>query len=37
MLTERQNKILKIIVERYIKEPVPVGSKTISKELNCKE
>jgi heat-inducible transcriptional repressor len=35
MLTERQNKILKIIVERYIKEPVPVGSKTISKELNC--
>ena len=35
MLSERQNKILKIIVERYIKEPVPVGSKTISKELNC--
>ena len=35
MLTERQNKILKIIVERYIKEPVPVGSKAISKQLNC--
>ena len=35
MLTERQNKILKLIIERYIREPVPVGSKTISKELNC--
>ena len=35
MLTERQNKILKIIIEKYIKEPIPVGSKTISKELNC--
>ncbi len=35
MLTERQNRILKIIVERYIKEPIPVGSKSISKELNC--
>ena len=35
MLTERQNKILKIIVERYIKDPIPVGSKVISKELNC--
>ena len=35
MLTDRQNKILKIIVERYIKEPVPVGSKSISKALNC--
>ena len=35
MLTERQNKILKLIVERYIKEPIPVGSKVISKELNC--
>lgn len=35
MLTERQNNILKIIVERYIKEPVPVGSKAISKQLNC--
>ena len=35
MLTERQNKILKLIVERYIKSPVPVGSKAISKELKC--
>lgn len=35
MLTDRQNKILKIIVERYIKEPIPVGSKSISKALNC--
>ncbi len=35
MLTDRQNKILKIIIERYIKDPVPVGSKVISKILNC--
>lgn len=35
MLSERQNKILRLIVERYIKEPIPVGSKVISKELNC--
>ena len=35
MLSERQNKILKLIVERYIKEPIPVGSKAISKVLNC--
>lgn len=35
MLTERQNKILKLIVERYIKEPIPVGSKVISKIINC--
>ena len=35
MLTERQNKILKLIVEKYIKDPVPVGSKVISKTLNC--
>ena len=35
MLTKRQNKILKLIVDRYIKEPIPVGSKVISKELNC--
>ena len=35
MLTERQEKILKLIVERYIKEPIPVGSKVISRELNC--
>ena len=35
MLTERQNKILKLIVEKYIQEPIPVGSKVISRELNC--
>ena len=35
MLSERQNKILKLIVERYIKEPIPVGSKVISKNLKC--
>ena len=35
MLTERQSKILKLIVERYIKDPVPVGSKVISKAINC--
>ena len=35
MLTDRQNKILKSIVERYIKDPTPVGSKVISKVINC--
>ena len=35
MLTERQSKILKYIVEKYIKEPVPVGSKILSKVLKC--
>ena len=35
MLTERQNKILRLIVEKYIKDPVPVGSKVLSRELNC--
>ena len=35
MLSERQNKILKLIVERYIKEPIPVGSKAVSKILKC--
>ena len=35
MLTERQNKMLKLIVDRYIKDPTPVGSKVISKALNC--
>ena len=35
VLTDRQSKILKLIVERYIKEPIPVGSKVISKALNC--
>ena len=35
MLTERQENILKLIVEKYIKEPIPVGSKAISKILKC--
>ena len=35
MLSERQNKILKLIVEKYIKDPIPVGSKVISRQLNC--
>lgn len=35
MLTERQNKLLKIIVEEYIKLAKPVGSKLICKKLNC--
>ncbi len=35
MLTERQEKTLKLIVEKYIKEPIPVGSKAISKILKC--
>ena len=35
VITNRQSQILKLIVERYIKEPIPVGSKVISKALNC--
>lgn len=35
MLTDRQNKILKLIVERYIKDAKPVGSKLISNKLKC--
>ena len=35
MLSKRQEKILKLIVEKYIKEPIPVGSKVISKQLGC--
>lgn len=35
VLSQRQEKILKLIVERYIKEPIPVGSKVLSKILNC--
>ncbi|MBQ6477056.1 MAG: heat-inducible transcription repressor HrcA [Bacilli bacterium] len=35
MLTNRQEQILKIIVDKYIKNPVPVGSKMLSKMLNC--
>lgn len=35
MLTDRQSKVLRLIVEKYIKDPIPVGSKTISKTLQC--
>ena len=35
MLTERQKNILKLIVEKYVKDPIPVGSKTLSKTLKC--
>ncbi len=35
MLTDRQNKVLKLIVDKYIKEAKPVGSKVISKTLKC--
>ena len=35
MLSKRQEKVLKLIVEKYIKEPIPVGSKVISKQLGC--
>ncbi len=30
MLTTRQEKVLKLIIDRYIKDPVPVGSKALS-------
>lgn len=35
MLTERQNKLLKIIVDEYIKLAKPVGSKLICQRLKC--
>ncbi len=35
MITTRQEKILKLIVDKYIKDPVPVGSKALSKILKC--
>ena len=35
MLTDRQKTILKLIVEKYNKDPIPVGSKVISKAINC--
>ena len=34
-MLDRQNKILKIIVEEYIKSAKPVGSKSICDTLNC--
>lgn len=35
VLTDRQNKILKLIVDHYIKLAKPVGSNLISKKLKC--
>ena len=35
MLTARQNSFLKLIIEKYIKEAKPIGSKVISKALKC--
>lgn len=35
MLTERQNKILQLIIDEYIKQAHPVGSKHLSDSLNC--
>ena len=35
MLTERQNKILKLIITEYIKLARPVGSNLICKRLKC--
>lgn len=35
MISDRQSKILKLIVEEYIKLAKPVGSKGIAEKLNC--
>lgn len=35
MLSERQNKLLKLIVEEYIKTANPVGSTGLCEKLNC--
>ncbi len=35
MLTLRQEKLLKIIVEEYVKSAKPIGSKSLCQELNC--
>lgn len=35
MLTERQSNILKLIIEEYSKNPVPVGSNSICEEIKC--
>lgn len=35
MITERQNKLLKMIVEEYIKTATPVGSSGLCEVLNC--
>ncbi len=35
MLTERQSNVLKLIIEEYSKNPVPVGSNSICEEIKC--
>ena len=35
MINDRQSKLLKLIVEEYIKEAHPVGSKALCEALNC--
>ena len=35
MLTDRQNTLLKLIIEEYIKSANPVGSKGLCDSLNC--
>ena len=35
LLTDRQNKLLKIIIENYIHSAKPVGSKQICNTLKC--
>ena len=35
MITERQKKLLKMIVEEYIKTATPVGSSGLCEVLNC--
>ena len=35
MLTKRQEEILKLIVEEYIKLAKPVGSKLLSDKMKC--
>ena len=35
MINERQSKILKLIVEEYIKTAKPISSKSLMDELNC--
>ena len=34
LLSNRQNEILKLIIEEYSKVPIPVGSKSICDKLN---
>ena len=36
MLSKRQEQLLKMIVENYIKQATPVSSKQLCKKLKCK-